>query len=372
MHVVLATDRWGEALGGRERYLANLADTARRAGHRVDVLCAEADGGADTEVQVLPVPRFPRIAQEALFHHALAARLALHSGPSLAATPVRGATHCQLHSGLMRASLEAERDSLEPGLTRWFFRTGSLLNPRRRLLLRREESVLASATRPRLMVWSLALRDELTRRFGIPTSEITVLPPGIDGRFHPREGPGGADSPRGDAPLRLLFAAHNFRLKGLAPLLEALSRERRRGLPFRLTVAGRGPRAFRSLAARMGLSGLVDFLGAVPPARMAELYRAHDALVHPTFYDPCSLVVLEALASGCPAVTTRRNGASEWFEAGRHGLVLDDPRDTDALAEAIGSLADAPRRRHMAAEAARLGPRFDFTAHAAQVFDWLA
>jgi UDP-glucose:(heptosyl)LPS alpha-1,3-glucosyltransferase len=350
MHVVLATDRWGEALGGREHYLANLADAARHAGHRVEVLC-----------------------HEARYHRSLAARLARHPGPSLAVTPVRGATHCQLHSGLMRASLEAERDSLEPGLARWFFRTGSLLNTRRRLLLRREEHVLASANRPRLMVWSQTLRDELTRRFGIPASEITVLPPGIDGRFRPREGlDGAAPTPRADASLRLLFAAHNFRLKGLAPLLEALSRARRRGLRFRLTVAGRGPLAFRVLAARSGIAEHVDFIGAVPPASMAELYRTHDALVHPTFYDPCSLVVLEALASGCPVVTTRRNGASEWFEAGRHGLVIDDPRDTDALAKAIGALADAPRRQHMAAEAARLGSRFDFTAHAARVFAWLA
>ena len=44
---------------------------------------------------------------------------------------------------------------------------------------------------------------------------------------------------------------------------------------------------------------------------MRNAYFAADFLVHPTFYDPCSLVVLEALACGLPVITTRANGASE-------------------------------------------------------------
>ena len=42
-------------------------------------------------------------------------------------------------------------------------------------------------------------------------------------------------------------------------------------------------------------------------------YAAADLYVHPTFYDPCSLVVLEAAACGLPIITSRYNGAAELF-----------------------------------------------------------
>jgi len=58
-------------------------------------------------------------------------------------------------------------------------------------------------------------------------------------------------------------------------------------------------------------------------------------VAHPTWYDPCSRVVLEALAVGLPAVTTRYNGAAEVMEVGRHGTVIDEPQDVAALAQAL-------------------------------------
>ena len=88
-------------------------------------------------------------------------------------------------------------------------------------------------------------------------------------------------------------------------------------------------------------------------------YAAADVYVQPTWYDPCSLVVLEALACGRPVITTRFNGASELMEDGREGLILDTPADIDALAEAMRELLDADLRRRMgraARETAELHP----------------
>ena len=67
--------------------------------------------------------------------------------------------------------------------------------------------------------------------------------------------------------------------------------------------------AFARLAKDLGLSDRVRFVGYCPDVR--DAYFASDFLVHPTFYDPCSNVVLEALACGLPVITTRDNGAAE-------------------------------------------------------------
>jgi UDP-glucose:(heptosyl)LPS alpha-1,3-glucosyltransferase len=74
--------------------------------------------------------------------------------------------------------------------------------------------------------------------------------------------------------------------------------------------------------------------------------------VHPTFYDPCSLVALEAMACGVPLITTRYNGASEFLSSGFEGLVIDDPHNHEALARSMRQLFD-PRRRAACSEAAR-------------------
>jgi len=58
-------------------------------------------------------------------------------------------------------------------------------------------------------------------------------------------------------------------------------------------------------------------------------------LVHPTFYDACSLTVLEALASGLPVITTHFNGASGIITEGQEGFVISDPRDDQTLMEKI-------------------------------------
>jgi len=66
-----------------------------------------------------------------------------------------------------------------------------------------------------------------------------------------------------------------------------------------------------------------------------KYYGASDLLVHPTFYDACSLTVLEALASGIPVITTRCNGASGMITQGQEGFVISNPRDDRGLVEKI-------------------------------------
>ena len=58
-----------------------------------------------------------------------------------------------------------------------------------------------------------------------------------------------------------------------------------------------------------------------------KYYGPADLLVHPTFYDACSLTGLEALASGLPVITTTPNGGSGIIAQGQEGWVIDDPRD---------------------------------------------
>ena len=84
---------------------------------------------------------------------------------------------------------------------------------------------------------------------------------------------------------------------------------------------------------------------------MPAFYRSGSILVHPTFYDSAAGVVLEALASGLPVVSSVHDGNSDLAaEAG--GVVIEDPRDGAALIDAVErTLAQAdPERSRAVAE----------------------
>lgn len=166
-----------------------------------------------------------------------------------------------------------------------------------------------------------------------------------------------------DDTLLLVFLAHNFRLKGLGPLLEAAGRLVAAEFKnFHLVVAGRDkiPPYQRKLE-ETGLTQYVTFTG--PTQRAPQFFAAADVCVHPTFYDPCSRVVLEALYHGVPAITTAHNGASEVITNGREGFVIDRADDVGMLARRIRDLADPAVRARMAENAKALRPRISMERH---------
>ena len=199
---------------------------------------------------------------------------------------------------------------------------------------------------------SAMTRDDMLREHGLPDGQITVIHNGVDTtRFRPpQENLRCALRKRAGLEDRvvLLFAAHNFRLKGLNTVLRALARLRSPRL--HLLVVGRGPvEKYARLADRLELAGRVTFAGFVPDIR--EAFAVADAFVQPTFYDPCSLSILEAAASGLPVLTSRYNGASELFHDGVSAWILRDPADVAETADRIEFLLDTNTRARVGAAA---------------------
>lgn len=110
----------------------------------------------------------------------------------------------------------------------------------------------------------------------------------------------------------------------------------------RLRVAGMGPLEadIVQLVESRGLTE-VELLGHVSYEMMPKLFREADLLVLPTLQDLFSLTVLEAMACGCPVITTPFNGARELVDDGKAGWIVD-PTDPEALVSAL-NLALAPQ-----------------------------
>jgi glycosyltransferase involved in cell wall biosynthesis len=92
----------------------------------------------------------------------------------------------------------------------------------------------------------------------------------------------------------------------------------------------------------------VDWLGVVPPNRMAEIYRNADVFIFPTRYESFGLVVIEAMAAGLPVIVSDNIGAG-LVTHGRNGVVISG-YDPSHYAEALRHLAP-PATRAVIAEA---------------------
>ena len=149
----------------------------------------------------------------------------------------------------------------------------------------------------------------------------------------------------------ILFAAHNYSLKGLEPLLESFALMARTCPAARLLVCGSNRDGrYRRRAAQLGLAAQVRFLGFVDDVR--ECFASVDLFVLPSFYDACSLVVLEALAAGLPVITTRANGAAELVSDGIDGYIVEAPWAKEQLASRMHQLvADGQLRKSMSQQA---------------------
>jgi len=158
----------------------------------------------------------------------------------------------------------------------------------------------------------------------------------------------------GGGELRLLHVGNVHPTKGLDVLLAALAELA--FVPYRLEIAGGiADRSFRrSLDELMDrpLQRRVRFLGPVPPAAMAEVYRRADVTVVPSRYEGFGIALLEAMGFGMPVVAGREGGAGEMIAHGQEGFLVP-PGDPDAVAEALRALADDGLRAEMGRAARR-------------------
>jgi UDP-glucose:(heptosyl)LPS alpha-1,3-glucosyltransferase len=219
-----------------------------------------------------------------------------------------------------------------------------------------ERRLFTSPGLRRVIANSRQVREEIIRLYGVDPARLRVIVNGLDRqRFHPLAADATAAlRQRLGAPEKgavVLFVGSGFERKGLTYLLQAFGSLRDQA--GHLWVVGKGHIAvYRRAAQRLGVAHRVKFWGPVPET--APFYQAATVLALPTLYDPCSNVVLEALACGTPVVTTAANGAAEFITPGENGAVLARPDDLSALSQALAAfLAQGldPQVRRAAAQA---------------------
>ncbi len=212
------------------------------------------------------------------------------------------------------------------------------------------------------------VRRDLTEFYGVRPERIRRVYLGVDlERFHPRR--------REEARRALL------RRTGWAPetavVLTVISgdiRKRNAGLLARAVeiLAQRRPAALCAVGdaawdreepvRRLAEAGKFSAAPATP--RVEEFYAAADVFALPAHYEEFGLTVLEALASGCPAVVGARCGAAELVREGENGRVFHDLKEPEELAAALERTLSLPGG---AAAARRTAEAHSWDRHAREI-----
>jgi UDP-glucose:(heptosyl)LPS alpha-1,3-glucosyltransferase len=346
--------------GGAERYLIDLCTRMANEDFEVHVYAEHWDGETHGihlhQVRTIPFPKSLR-----LLSFAVRATKEMQKGNydvTLGVGNTLRADVLQPHGGVHWAWFWRSLRAYENPFL-WVIKfLGRVLSPKQWVQGYIENAPYKKNDFYRIVAISDMVKQDVMHWYGIPEDRIVVIYNGVDiERFHPRNRQYREEIRRrhgiGDEFV-ILFVSNNFRMKGLGYLIKALVEiKKSNSTPYKCLVLGRDKEApYVRLAERLGIPKEVIFAGSTDEPE--KYYGAADLLVHPTFYDACSLTVLEALASGLPVITTTSNGAGGILMNGQGGSILFDPREGLLLRQRISFFLNQEVRKSASIEARRI------------------
>jgi len=221
-----------------------------------------------------------------------------------------------------------------------------------------------------LLRWALNLPDlivllaqaemEAYRAF-LPEQHLALVPNAIDPApfLAIERGTASAPVPNGPRhtapPLRLVYWGRLSHEKGLREALSGLAQARAQRVRATLVIAGSGPdeAELQALARKLAIADIATFVGPVFGNAKPALLAGADVQLLPTYAEGLPYALLEGMAAGLPAITTRVGGIPDVVVEGVHGLFVP-VGDSQAIAAAIAQLAaDREKREAMAAACRR-------------------
>jgi glycosyltransferase involved in cell wall biosynthesis len=224
-----------------------------------------------------------------------------------------------------------------------------------------------------IIINSESLRSEIQRYLKVDERKFRLIYEAVD---HDLFKPGDAAEAKAQVARHgiskpfVLFVSSLWPYKNCHGLLQAWALARPDLADRQLAIVGPGSdhkylAELRSLAAELGIVGDLVFVGGVPLEETVWFYRAADAFVYPSLNETFGLPILEAMACGCPVVTS---DTSAMPETAGGAAILSDPTDPASIAKAMIE-ALAPDSDRLRDDGIRRASQFTWGATAAATLD---
>ncbi len=199
--------------------------------------------------------------------------------------------------------------------------------------------------RSRLMVGDCQAIRSLALQYGMRDEGMVIFPWGIDLEQFPF-------APPPDGPAFTLLSTRSWEpIYGVDVIAQAFASAARQIPELRLVMLGGGSQArlLHSIFSQAGVLERVHFPGQVSQADLPRFHRMANLYVSASHSDGTSISLLEALATGRPALVSDIHGNREWVRSGENGWLFPDG-SASALAQ---SIVDAARQRQNLTEMGR-------------------
>jgi glycosyltransferase involved in cell wall biosynthesis len=224
-----------------------------------------------------------------------------------------------------------------------------------------------------IIINSESLRSEIEKYLEVDPAKLKLIHEAVD---HDLFKPGDAAQARalvarhGITKPFVLFVSSLWPYKNCEGLLRAWALGRAEFGGRQLAIVGGGTdekyvASLRALAAELGIASDVVFVGKVPLEETVNFYRAADVFVYPSLNETFGLPILEAMASGCPVVTS---DVSAMPETAGGAAILSDPGEPATIAQAILE-AVGPGRDHLRELGLKRANEFTWAATAVSTLD---
>jgi len=344
MKIAIITERADVKLGGAERSVLELRAALSAIGHQVDIIAAKGTA-TGKNMHVLCQSNSGKRTNYFIYDKAIREFLQNNKFDIIhSVLPFDYADVYQPRGGSYAETIVRNAASYQNKFVEFYKNMFSVFNSRRTTLLQAERKLAQAKNGPVIAALSKYVAKQFKEHYGTDSTRITIIPNGVKNIKEPDIAQ--ADNLRteilsqlnlkeADNPVLFLFAANNFRLKGLPGLIRAMQivcsqpTERK---PYLIVAGNDKEKKCYDLASSIAPDNVL-FVGALGHIR--EAMAITDVAVLPTFYDPSSRFILEALSVGKPVITTKYNGACDLFENNKHGKIIESPDDISALAQAI-------------------------------------
>lgn len=206
-------------------------------------------------------------------------------------------------------------------------------------------------------------RDVLTLlqlKYDLDAEKTVHIPIGVEERFFIKR-----EYPQKDV-LRLLYAGSWLDQRGIFYLRDALTNLARRLPGWTFTIAGNGAHEGRVKDFfERNLHERIVVRPSIPADEMPELYAEHDIFVFPSLMEGLPCVLLEAMASGMPVITTETCGMTDVVADGINGLLIP-PADAQSIEDAVMRLCNSVNLREQLGLAAQQSMRRYTWKHSAK------
>ncbi|MBI5787877.1 MAG: glycosyltransferase [Candidatus Schekmanbacteria bacterium] len=183
------------------------------------------------------------------------------------------------------------------------------------------------------------LKEKLNAEFKIPFDKIAVINMGVDTKLFVPNSQSKARIQLGLAKdiKVILYVGNLIKSKGVEYLLKALSLFKNEKTICYIIGSGTEENNLKELCNKLNIENHVEFIGAKPNSDIPMWLSAADILVLPSFSEGVPVVLLEALASGIPCVTSAVGGIPEIIKDGHNGYLIN-PECPQEIADKINLL----------------------------------